>query len=258
MNLSRIQTADVAYDKEFMMAWRYLFGFFVLLLGVAFLAMQMGLVSDDRLYTALTQCWPIIVIGIGMNQLFRRTDRPWGSLAVVALGIVLLAMASNHFPSHHHPREMTAFFGMIILAILGLRMVLPRRTRQESYTAVHGAQNKAVRFAHTLKEFQLISGVHFHNDSQQFKGGQVSTIFGEYEIDLRGAALAHTGGELILTAIFGNIAVRVPEHMTIEVSGTPMLGSIDNLAKQIVPIEQGRPILKLRCTSVLSAIEITN
>lgn len=241
------------------MAWRYLFGIFVLVLAAGFLAQQMGPVQGNALWfvALLAAWWPLFVIAIGLNQLFRRMERPWGSLAIIAVSMLVLVWTTDNRP-HDLAGWVTVVVAILVL-MLGLRMMLPRRMRKlESRTTISSGGGRSLRFAHTLKEFQVFGGVQFHNESQQFQGGNLRTVFGEYEVDLRGAALSRGGADLQLTAVFGNIVLRVPEEMTVQISGTPVFGNIDNNAKQIVPVEAGRPVLRLKCQAIVSAIEITN
>jgi len=248
------------------MAWRYLFGIFVLVISAGFLFEEVRQsvlnVQFQSVIEMLSVCWPVFVIAIGLNQLFRRIERPWGALLLVAVSmcvfIGLLDGVNRVNPSHRGVYDWTWTVIDIVTLMLGLMMMLPRRTRKTETRTTLKPEGKSMRFMHTLKEVQLFRGVHFHNESQQFQGGKLSTFFGEYEVDLRGAALSRHGADLKLNAVFGNIILRIPEEMTVQISGTPILGNIDNSARQIVPIEAGRPVLRLKCLSVMSAIEITN
>jgi predicted membrane protein len=109
-----------------------------------------------------------------------------------------------------------------------------------------------------MKDFIIFGGSHARNESKQFQGGNVLTVMGDYELDLREAMLSPRGAELDVCALFGSVIVRIPPEMSFKVGGKPFLGSLENSARMIVADEPGRPILRLRCRATLSALTITN
>lgn len=62
--------------------------------------------------------------------------------------------------------------------------------------------------------------------SEEFSGGSVSSIFGKVSIDLEEVERIGSYGQLDLHTVFGDITLRVPDGIAVEVSGTTLFGSI--------------------------------
>lgn len=237
------------------MTWRFLFGIIILILAGGFMLDQAQLVPGFHFVMVLAMWWPAVIIAIAVNQLVRHMENPWGSLIITGVGITLLMWTQDRLTMMG---KTWPFFLAIAMLLCGIRLILPRRVRRSQSDVIQRSTGKAKRFNQLVREMQLFHEIHYRNESQQFKGGIISSVFSEYEIDLRGALVSREGADLNVQAIFGTVFVRVPEQMTVKVTGIPVLGSIDKDAKQIVPPDAGQPVLRLRCTAVFGAVQITN
>jgi hypothetical protein len=72
----------------------------------------------------------------------------------------------------------------------------------------------------------VMDGVDLKNSSQAFRGGSMLAWFGGVAVDLREAELA-PDARLSVHALFGGIAVRVPEGWRVESSVKAILGGVD-------------------------------
>lgn len=234
------------------MAWRHLFGLILLAIGAGLLLQFAGIAPKFSFIETMAMWWPIIIVAVSLNQLTRTMDRPWSALIVFCVGVILLAFAQDRIPA-----KWWWFVTGLLLFTFSIRLLLPRG-KQFSYAKGSPMTDKAKRFTHSLNEFLIFSGMHFHNESQQFQGGRISAIISDYEIDLRGAALSRNGGELDLTIVFGSMTVRIPESMAVSISGKPVFGYLEDHTKQIVTPEAGRPMLIIKTKALFSSIEITN
>jgi len=61
-----------------------------------------------------------------------------------------------------------------------------------------------------------------------------------------------------LSAIFGGIALTVPEHVHVEISGIPIFGGWEDKTRNIRNDEAALCVLKLNCLAVCGGIEIKN
>jgi hypothetical protein len=248
-----------------LMAWRYYFGIFLLAIGIGYLIEQMQFIAGFQFVMVLQAWWPLVIVGAGINQFVRHKDQPWGSLIVFAMGIVLLAVARDQIPMHSpHGSWKPMLMGSwklvlsILLTSLAMRMMVPRRIQQFHSSAPGIAKGAKVRFEHAINSRQIFGSTNFRNDSQQFLGGTLSAIMGDYELDLRGASLAAKGADLRIQSIFGTVRVLVPPQMVLDVSGLPVLAGIENSAHQIVSKEDGLPVLKIHYFAIFGAVEIRN
>ena len=232
------------------MSWRLLFGFVVLIIGTGALLEQLQVLPSGTMHNLAQLWWPGLIVVVGLNQLIRRSEHPWISIIVVGLGLSLFSV------TFRGPLSPLLFAYALILVLIGLQMLLPRRIQRADILPKKG--KKRVPVKHQLKEWIVFSGMFYQNNSQQFQGGQIYTIGGDYILDLREAILNMKGAELLLFSIFGNITILVPETMSISFSGSSALGSLDNLTRQIVDHEPGRPKLILRGDAICSNIVVKN
>jgi predicted membrane protein len=235
------------------MPWRLLFGLILFIIGLGFLLVQVNVIPDRSFMIFLSQWWPLIIVGTSLNQLIRRMERPWGSLIVFAVGVILLAYAQDRIPTMVVP-----FIGTIALLVLGMRLILPRQVQRFSSNEANGFSGLPVRYDHTTHDAVFFGGLHYRDESQQYQGGKSTVIFGDYELDLRGAALGQKGADLKVTALFGTVKIRIPEPMNLVLSGVPVLGSIENRTRPIAPVNDGRPVLRLKFVAIVGAVEILN
>lgn len=78
-------------------------------------------------------------------------------------------------------------------------------------------------------------------DSQQFRGGQVTAVFGGYQVDLRSAAVADGQPALIeANAVFGGIEIIVPRTWTVEARGAGVFGGFSDETRPPLPQEVTR------------------
>ncbi len=75
------------------------------------------------------------------------------------------------------------------------------------------------------------------------------------EIDLTQAKLAAEGARLEASAVLGSITLRVPQTWNVAVTGTPLLGSVENKARRD-PQAADRPTLQIRASATLGSVEV--
>jgi predicted membrane protein len=100
----------------------------------------------------------------------------------------------------------------------------------------------------------ILGGFQRRVTSQDFRGGEVTAMFGGCELDLRDANIA---SEAVLTtfALCGGITVKVPIDWTVEMEGTPILGGFDE--KTAVPKDRSKRLI-VRGYAIMGGVEIRN
>jgi hypothetical protein len=79
--------------------------------------------------------------------------------------------------------------------------------------------------------------------SQNFKGGKLVAVFGEFKVDLTDADIEGDYAEMEATAVFGAGEVRVPEKWMVSVRGAAVFGEYQDRTHQQPP--QGAPTKRL-------------
>ncbi|MHB0937815.1 MAG: LiaF domain-containing protein [Armatimonadota bacterium] len=231
------------------MAWRYLIGLLIGLVSLGFI-LEMMYFPGLNMSKQLDKWWPLFIIALSGNYLLRRRENPWGTLLLIGLGIFLLVRQQS---LDIYGMQILGFTVAVILLLFSLRLLLPRTAGKSA-----GRSGIPVMFRPSVKDLIVFGGSHAHSKSQQFQGGKVLTVMGDYELDLREAMLSPQGADLEVRALFGSVVVRIPPEMKFTVEGKPFLGSLDNRARSLVADEPGRPTLRLQLRATLSGVTLTN
>jgi predicted membrane protein len=114
-----------------------------------------------------------------------------------------------------------------------------------------------------VNDSAYFGGVQKKVSTKNFRGGQLSAMFGGIELDLRDSHLADDGPHLLTVNVaLGGLELKVPDDWFIVIEATAVLGGVDDARKSIVPVseeanERGR-VLVIRGTAMLGGVEIRN
>ena len=119
-------------------------------------------------------------------------------------------------------------FWPIIVIIIGVSLILRR-----NQTKLDSEKKNDVDF---INDFAVFGGGDRSVDSQDFKGGKITAIFGGSNINLGNAELAHGKNELDLFVLFGGTEIRVPADWSVQVEVFSILGGFSDKRKSSVQV----------------------
>ena len=187
------------------------FGSIVLALGVILLLDRQGIVDAAQIFPFF---WPAVLFVGGVLALTRSTasgGRVWGGI-LTAAGILLFLDRLGY--------ARFSFHALWPLVLIGVGLTLVWRTLEGGSEVSPGP----VPDANLINQFAAFGGGELKSDAQDFRGGEVLTIMGGYQVDLRKAAIARSPAVLHANAMFGGIEIRVPRSWRIILDGLPLLG----------------------------------
>ena len=220
------------------MSGRNIIGFILVLLGVGFLLDKLDIWEFG---ITIRLWWPTLLILIGGIQLARRSIAPFGGILIIVIGVILQLRRLDYLPGNFGE-----IFWPTIIVLVGLYFIFGKRL----FPSYENTED-------TMNHFVMFSGLNTHSTSSNFKGGSVTALFGGAEIDLRQANLKEDSVVLDLTAIFGGIDIRVPEHWNVQASGLPIFGGYDNKTAKHAH-DANVPTLKVRCLAAFGGVDIKN
>lgn len=202
-----------------------------------------------EIHFSVENWWPVILIVIGLSQwIGSRSFFHFPGWFMVMLGVIFLC--ANH---HWLGINWENFWKLwpLMLIFLGISVI---SSRPGSPTPLHHhrVQQSSDDF---LRITAILSGTEKKVTSQAFSGGEISTIMGGAEVDLRGAKLAPAGGILTVGTVMGGVEIYVPTTWKIEVQSNAVFGGIDDRTRQM-PVGDERLII--RASAVMGGIEIKN
>jgi hypothetical protein len=106
-----------------------------------------------------------------------------------------------------------------------------------------------------ISAFAVLAGFERSNNSQDFRGGDMTAVMGGCEIDLRQASM-RAPSSIDIFVMWGGIEIRVPEDWTVELRGVPILaGFVDKTRPPAVATEKR---LILRGVALMGGVEVKN
>ena len=223
------------------MSGRHIIGAILILLGTGFLLDQLDIWDFSGL---LGTWWPTAIILIGVIQLVRRSVPVIAGLIVIGIGVMLQSARLDVLPEN-----LGSLIWPLIIILVGIGIL---------FTTLKGRMRSHDEDA--VNHFVAFGGLENRNESQNFRGGSVTALFGGAEIDMRNAQLAVGGASLDLAAAFGGIAIRVPENWKVRVSGLPLFGGWENntVGSKGDDIDTEPWALDVKCLALFGGIEVKN
>lgn len=153
--------------------------------------------------------WKIIFILVGIYKLLKEE---------FVSAIILLALGSFFYLRTHLP-DVRVFFWPMVAMLAGLvLMVKSGRSKKKS------RDNSKRSLADTIDEVAVFGGSNKVVSSQNFSGGDLVSVFGGNELDLRPGASVEAGAHVEVVSVFGGVEIIVPEDWFVEVNVTSIFG----------------------------------
>jgi predicted membrane protein len=157
------------------------------------------------------------------------TTRPrqWLGIGLIILGAVFLLDALRFLDFG----EILRTFWPLLLILWGV-LVLVRRTPPTHAPPVGSPSANVMGDVETtspedsLNHSNVFGNVSVRMTSQSFRGGKVSTVFGDSRIDLSGGGLAPGEQRLTISGVFGTCTIYLPKGAAYSVSGHTVFGSV--------------------------------
>ncbi|MEE9167859.1 MAG: DUF5668 domain-containing protein [Candidatus Neomarinimicrobiota bacterium] len=214
----------------------------LIVIGFLFLTHTLNIFNFGKV---VATWWPLVLIVIGFSKL-RRESKTGGALLFV-LGIVFLSATLDIVNWGNVFR-----FWPLVLIFIGVSLLLKRRGGP--WGVVKGSEQRS---EDAVKTSAILGGVSRVVSSSSFRGGEVMALFGGVELDLREVKVSPEGCELNLTALFGGVEVIVPRDWRVSISGTPILGGIEDKTR-FTREEEKETAVTCRCTVAFGRVEIRN
>ena len=233
---------------------KILLGVLIITAGILLFLFQTGVLSPD--YKRIIFSWQMLLIGIGLVGLFSWRKLS-SSLLIILIGVFFLI-----------PKLEIEAFGFIngshrwpiIIVIIGIVIIFKAMFRRnEGHTSCR-ARHHRVRYneqdsGYIYREY-VFGGSKEQIDVKNFKGGQISCVFGGMELDLSHAELAEGMNTLDIRTVFGGVSIYVPADWHIEIRQQQVMGSFQDRRPKSYLNADNDKILIINAEMVLGGGEI--
>lgn len=205
-----------------------------LVLGVAIIVAGLVLTLDNlgliEAHTVL-KLWPLVLVAMGIAKLRQEgNDSGMGGWFLILGGcfLLLFTFARGHVADALGPMLVVGLGILIVIkALKQNRGVPPELARSEDFlqgTAIFGAFKRRMM-------------------TQAFKGGELTAIFGGFEVDLRQAVLEGGQARIDVFVLFGGGEIRVPDGWEVSNRATAMFGALNDSTHHGPATQEYRPRL---------------
>lgn len=198
------------------------------------------------------QYWPVALIAVGLVKLVDSTFTGGRIVGGVLIGLGGLFLARN--------------FGLLSVALedfwplflIGAGLVMLWHRAWAPWQERGGDSSSHLSSPNALSLYAIFSGGKRRITSQNFEGGQVSAMFGGFEIDLRKASMTGDSAVLDINAMFGGVGLRIPEHWMTVVQVVSIFGGVDDKTVSPDPRTPGVKRLIVKGAVIFGGVDVKN
>jgi hypothetical protein len=197
--------------------------------------------------------WPVLVIAAGLAKLLDATY-PSGRViggAIVAVGGLFLADNLNLI------RLSWEDFWPLVLIGVGALMLVNRLSGPHPSWVMNRARSASSADG-VFTGNAIFSGFKQKLREGDFRGADLNAIFGGGELDLRKAGMAGDSAVVRVSAVFGGIQIKVPEHWLVISQGTGIFGGFSDSTHQPPEDTPNLKRLFVKGEAIFGGVEIKN
>lgn len=227
-----------------------------LLLGIVLMFLGLFLIADladiipwrmrDFIFT-----WQALLIFLGLIFLSNKENKGTG---VILIAVGAFFLLPRFFELPHYWRSL---FWPSMLILLGLVVIFGGKRHHGSKKAFCGSNTRSSSEDY-LDDIAVFGGGDRTVNSQQFKGGKITHIFGGSKYDFSKAKLAPGSNNLELVMAFGGTKLIVPEEWEIKIEVTSVFGGFSDKRVRSIVEKDREKTLVISGINVFGGGEIVN
>lgn len=192
--------------------------------------------------------WPLILVGLGFVKVREASgDGRSGTGGFILMGVGAFFLLVNF--GHGHVEDL---FGPLIVVAVGVGIVMMSLKKRRSVPP------ELQRSSSFIQGTAILSGLKRRVQSITFKGGEMTAIFGGFELDLRQVTMEGDSARLDAFVLFGGGEVKVPETWEVVNQMTAIAGGVEDKTSHILTGSETRPRLVLTGMALFGGLELRN
>lgn len=219
-----------------------LWGIVFIVVGLIWAGNALG-ITDINLF--FNGWWTLFIIIPCFIGLFKDQEKT-GNLIGLLIGTVFLLSCQGYLDFDTIWKLMFP----TILVIIGISLIFK--------DTINGKINKEIKKLNLNKTEEnsycaTFAGQDINFDNQEFKGADLTAVFGGLKCDLRKATIKK---DVVInaSATFGGIEIYVPSDVQIKVKSVPIFGGVSDKSPRTV--KEGSHTIYINSTSVFGGVEI--
>ena len=220
---------------------RLWFGIAVIVLGILLALGNLDVPHEGLIH----KLWPVVLIIVGIGRLDRRAEgRSNLGIALILGGIILLLV---NFDIARQEVVFPLFLvgiGILVVtkALRKTRSIPPDLARHENF----------------VSSTAIFSGSKRRITQQDFKGAELTAIFGGLELDLRQAMVEGNQVRVDVFVLFGGGELRVPADWAVTMKGSAIMGGFEDKTLPVSAVGGPRVHLVITGLVLFGGMTVTN
>jgi lia operon protein LiaF len=153
----------------------------------------------------------------------KRSHTQWWGIALIVVGALLLLGNMSGMDIG----ELIRTWWPVLLVAWGLNMLLRHGSHGGGQIPTASAAGPGSVTVDQLAQSSTFGDLAVRVSSQAFRGGTLSTVFGDTEVDLQACVLADGDHWLKINGVFGDTSVVLPHTIPVSVTATTTFGDVD-------------------------------
>ncbi len=220
-------------------------------IGALFLASNLHFIPSLNWF----DFWPVILIVIGFMKVIEAGQsggRLTGGLILFGIGCLFLASNLGFLPFPVWD------LWPLILIVIGLVLLIDRVTWRDRLAGPwSGPSMGTATSSNALNLAAVFSGGKRIVNTDDFRGGVISAVFGGFEVDLRQAGMKADSALIKADTVFGGVEIKIPTTWCAEVQGAGVFGGYSDESSH-PPLTPGTKRLIVKGGAVFGGVVVKN
>lgn len=191
-------------------SYQTMFATILLILGVLLLLRTTGTYDTIKLLEYI----PSLFILLGLYTLWKSKFSSLSGPIILIVVFTTLQLLTLDLISWE---AITSWWPLLII-VIGIGILTEKKGRLSVFR----------KSTETVDLFAVFGGVSSASNSKDFRGGDITAIFGGVDLDLRDSSIEKPPAKINVIALFGGADLKVPEKWQIETEAMPILGGIED------------------------------
>ena len=226
---------------------QFILGSMIILIGVLFMLDNLDIMDAGT----ILRFWPAVLVVYGASKIAQSRHLQGQIFDWIAASIGVLMLLDRLDFINFRVWD----WWPIILIIIGLNF-LRGSLKQKKGLATHPFEDVSTDADAFIRNTAMLSGVRRIITSKEFQGGEITSIMGGCEIDLRDADMKGNEAQIEVNVVMGGVQLRVPLGWSVSVEATPIMGGVED--KTYVSKEGSTKKLIISGTVLMGGVEVKN
>ncbi len=216
-------------------------GLIVIVIGVLFLLQSTDVLDVGDVFKWVPSLFILYALWLIVSSKFRSITGP---LVIIAIAAIVQAGMLGVSVGDYWP---------VVLIVLGLAIIF-----SGSRTKLRRGEKHPGLDLNTINVTAVMSESQTRITAQDFRGGQVVSVMGSAEVDLRDAQVIERPARIDATVIMGGAEIKVPEGWVVRFDNLSIMGgSADQRKhKRTEPAADSKPDLTITGLVLMGGVEI--